>query len=81
MHTLVKVQRLCMKVSNYNAGTEGPNMVEGRISAESSSKKFRFREECSSTMGTLSGGNKEIITVGENCPFGCQFRHWDFIGR
>ena len=27
---------------NYNAGTEGPNMVEGRISAESF-QKFRFR--------------------------------------
>ena len=55
---------------NYNAGTEGPNMVEGRISAGVFVKKNSDLGGGSSTMGTLSGGNKEIITVGENCLLG-----------
>ena len=55
---------------NYNAGTEGPNMVEGRISAGVFIKKNSDLGGGSSTMGTLSGGNKEIITVGENCLLG-----------
>ena len=46
---------------NYNAGTEGPNMVEGRISAGVFVKKNSDLGGGSSTMGTLSGGNKEII--------------------
>ena len=55
---------------NYNAGTEGPNMVEGRISAGVFVKKNSDLGGGSSTMGTLSGGNKEIISVGENCLLG-----------
>ena len=55
---------------NYNAGTEGPNMVEGRISAGVFVKKNSDLGGGSSTMGTLSGGNKKIITVGENCLLG-----------
>ena len=55
---------------NYNAGTEGPNMVEGRISAGVFIKKNSDLGGGSSTMGTLSGGNKEIITVGKNCLLG-----------
>ena len=55
---------------NYNAGTEGPNMVEGRISAGVFVKKNSDLGGGSSTMGTLSGGNKEIITVGKNCLLG-----------
>ena len=55
---------------NYNAGTEGPNMVEGRISAGVFIRKNSDLGGGSSTMGTLSGGNKEIITVGENCLLG-----------
>ena len=55
---------------NYNAGTEGPNMVEGRISAGVFIKKNSDLGGGSSTMGTLSGGNKDIIAVGENCLLG-----------
>ena len=55
---------------NYNAGTEGPNMVEGRISAGVFVKKNSDLGGGSSTMGTLSGGNKDIIAVGENCLLG-----------
>lgn len=55
---------------NFNAGTVGPNMVEGRISqgivvgADSD-----FGGGCSA-MGTLSGGGKEMISVGERCLIG-----------
>ena len=55
---------------NYNAGTEGPNMIEGRISAGVFIKKDSDLGGGSSTMGTLSGGNKEVISVGERCLLG-----------
>ena len=55
---------------NYNAGTEGPNMVEGRISAGVFVKKNSDLGGGSSTMGTLSGGNNDIIAIGENCLLG-----------
>ena len=55
---------------NYNAGTEGPNMIEGRISAGVFIGKDSDLGGGSSTMGTLSGGNKEIIKVGERCLLG-----------
>ena len=55
---------------NYNAGTEGPNMIEGRVSAGVFIKKGSDLGGGSSTMGTLSGGNKEIISIGENCLLG-----------
>lgn len=55
---------------NFNAGTQGPNMVEGRISQG----VFVGRETDigggASIMGTLSGGGKILITVGENCLLG-----------
>ena len=55
---------------NYNAGTEGPNMIEGRVSAGVFIKKGSDLGGGSSTMGTLSGGNKEIISIGEKCLLG-----------
>ena len=55
---------------NYNAGTEGPNMIEGRISAGVFIKKDSDLGGGSSTMGTLSGGNKKVISVGERCLLG-----------
>tara|TARA_Y100000741_G_scaffold189254_1_gene144038 strand:- start:1733 stop:2611 length:879 start_codon:yes stop_codon:yes gene_type:complete len=55
---------------NYNAGTEGPNMIEGRISAGVFVGKNSDLGGGSSTMGTLSGGNKEVISIGEKCLLG-----------
>ena len=55
---------------NYNAGTEGPNMIEGRISAGVFVGKDSDLGGGCSTMGTLSGGNKKIISIGERCLLG-----------
>ena len=55
---------------NYNAGTEGPNMIEGRISAGVFIGKDSDLGGGCSTMGTLSGGNKAVISVGERCLLG-----------
>ena len=48
---------------NYNAGTEGPNMIEGRISAGVFIGKDSDLGGGSSTMGTLSGGNLSLIHI------------------
>ena len=55
---------------NFNAGTEGPNMVEGRISAGVFVGAGSDLGGGCSTMGTLSGGGSIIIKVGENCLIG-----------
>jgi len=55
---------------NFNAGTEGPAMIEGRISAGVMIGADSDLGGSSSTMGTLSGGGKEIISVGKNCLIG-----------
>ena len=55
---------------NYNAGTEGPNMIEGRISAGVFIGKNSDLGGGCSTMGTLSGGNKKVISIGERCLLG-----------
>ncbi|WP_211825675.1 2,3,4,5-tetrahydropyridine-2,6-dicarboxylate N-succinyltransferase [Kistimonas asteriae] len=55
---------------NFNAGTEGPGMIEGRISAGVFVGKGSDLGGGCSTMGTLSGGNDVIISVGENCLIG-----------
>lgn len=55
---------------NFNAGTEGAGMIEGRISAGVVvGDKSDLGGGCS-TMGTLSGGNSVIISVGEKCLIG-----------
>jgi 2,3,4,5-tetrahydropyridine-2-carboxylate N-succinyltransferase len=55
---------------NFNAGTEGPNMVEGRISAGVFVCAHSDLGGGCSTMGTLSGGNDVIISVGKECLLG-----------
>ncbi len=55
---------------NFNAGTEGPGMVEGRISAGVMVGEGSDLGGGCSTMGTLSGGGNIIISVGEECLIG-----------
>ncbi|WP_106478958.1 2,3,4,5-tetrahydropyridine-2,6-dicarboxylate N-succinyltransferase [Phytohalomonas tamaricis] len=55
---------------NFNAGTEGPGMVEGRISAGVMLGKGSDLGGGASTMGTLSGGGNIVIGTGENCLIG-----------
>lgn len=55
---------------NFNAGTEGPCMIEGRISAGVFIGAHSDLGGGSSTMGTLSGGGKQVISVGERCLIG-----------
>ena len=55
---------------NFNAGTLGNAMVEGRISAGVVVGADSDVGGGSSIMGTLSGGGKEIIQVGEQCLIG-----------
>ena len=55
---------------NFNAGTDGPNMVEGRISQGVRVHAHSDLGGGCSTMGTLSGGGTEIISVGERCLIG-----------
>lgn len=55
---------------NFNAGTLGESMVEGRISAGVVVGKGSDLGGGCSTMGTLSGGNSVIISVGEKCLIG-----------
>ncbi len=55
---------------NFNAGTEGPGMIEGRISAGVFVGKGSDLGGGCSTMGTLSGGNNVVISVGEECLIG-----------
>jgi 2,3,4,5-tetrahydropyridine-2,6-dicarboxylate N-succinyltransferase len=55
---------------NFNAGTLGASMVEGRISAGVVVGDGSDIGGGASIMGTLSGGGKEIIRIGENCLVG-----------
>lgn len=55
---------------NFNAGTLGKAMVEGRISAGVVVGADSDVGGGASIMGTLSGGGKEVITVGERCLIG-----------
>ncbi len=55
---------------NFNAGTLGASMVEGRISAGVVVGDGTDLGGGASIMGTLSGGGKEIISVGERCLIG-----------
>jgi 2,3,4,5-tetrahydropyridine-2-carboxylate N-succinyltransferase len=55
---------------NFNAGTLGHAMVEGRISAGVVVGDGSDVGGGASIMGTLSGGGKEVIRVGENCLIG-----------
>ena len=55
---------------NFNAGTLGNAMIEGRISAGVVIGNNSDLGGGCSTMGTLSGGNDIKISVGENCLLG-----------
>lgn len=55
---------------NFNAGTEGPGMIEGRISAGVYVGAGSDLGGGCSTMGTLSGGGNIVISVGDNCLIG-----------
>ena len=55
---------------NFNAGTLGPAMIEGRISAGVVIGANSDLGGGCSTMGTLSGGNDVKISVGEDCLLG-----------
>ena len=55
---------------NFNAGTLGKSMVEGRISAGVVVGDGSDIGGGASIMGTLSGGGKEIISIGTGCLLG-----------
>ncbi len=55
---------------NYNAGTLGSSMVEGRISAGVVVGDGSDVGGGASIMGTLSGGGKEVVSIGKNCLLG-----------
>ena len=55
---------------NFNAGTLGNSMVEGRISAGVIVGEGSDVGGGASIMGTLSGGGKEVISIGERCLLG-----------
>lgn len=55
---------------NFNAGTVGPGMIEGRISAGVLVGADSDLGGGCSTMGTLSGGGSIVISVGKQCLIG-----------
>jgi 2,3,4,5-tetrahydropyridine-2-carboxylate N-succinyltransferase len=55
---------------NFNAGTDGPGMIEGRISAGVAVGAGSDLGGGCSTMGTLSGGGDIVISVGRECLIG-----------
>ncbi|MCP3798629.1 2,3,4,5-tetrahydropyridine-2,6-dicarboxylate N-succinyltransferase [Allokutzneria sp. A3M-2-11 16] len=55
---------------NFNAGTLGASMVEGRISAGVALGDGSDLGGGASIMGTLSGGGKQVVSVGERCLIG-----------
>jgi 2,3,4,5-tetrahydropyridine-2,6-dicarboxylate N-succinyltransferase len=55
---------------NFNAGTLGACMVEGRISQGVIVGANSDVGGGASIMGTLSGGGKEVISIGEHCLLG-----------
>ena len=55
---------------NYNAGTVGASMVEGRISAGVVVGDGSDVGGGASIMGTLSGGGKQVVSIGERCLLG-----------
>ncbi|MDR0488172.1 MAG: 2,3,4,5-tetrahydropyridine-2,6-dicarboxylate N-succinyltransferase [Propionibacteriaceae bacterium] len=57
---------------NFNAGTLGTSMVEGRISAGVVVGDGSDIGGGASIMGTLSGGGKEMVTIGQRCLLGAQ---------
>ena len=65
---------------NFNAGTLGASMVEGRISAGVVVGRDSDVGGGASIMGTLSGGGTEVISIGERCLLGANAGHRDRAG-
>lgn len=57
---------------NFNAGTLGTSMVEGRISQGVIVGDGTDIGGGASIMGTLSGGGKEMVTIGKSCLLGAE---------
>ncbi|MGW7515554.1 2,3,4,5-tetrahydropyridine-2,6-dicarboxylate N-succinyltransferase [Streptomyces sp. NPDC054796] len=57
---------------NFNAGTLGTSMVEGRISAGVVVGDGSDIGGGASIMGTLSGGGKQTVSIGERCLLGAE---------
>jgi 2,3,4,5-tetrahydropyridine-2-carboxylate N-succinyltransferase len=57
---------------NFNAGTLGTSMVEGRLSAGVVVDDGSDIGGGASIMGTLSGGGKEVIRIGKRCLVGAE---------
>ncbi|KGN39740.1 2,3,4,5-tetrahydropyridine-2,6-dicarboxylate N-succinyltransferase [Knoellia aerolata] len=57
---------------NFNAGTLGTSMVEGRISQGVVVGNGSDIGGGASTMGTLSGGGTERVSIGERCLLGAE---------
>jgi 2,3,4,5-tetrahydropyridine-2-carboxylate N-succinyltransferase len=55
---------------NFNAGTLGTSMVEGRISSGVVVGDGSDVGGGASIMGTLSGGGKQVISIGKKCLLG-----------
>lgn len=64
--TMVMHEGFC----NFNAGTLGPCMIEGRISQGIVVGAGSDIGGGASLMGTLSGGGKERVSIGERCLVG-----------
>ncbi len=61
---------------NFNAGTTGVSMVEGRISAGVVVGNGSDIGGGASIMGTLSGGGKVVVSIGENSLLGANVEAW-----
>ena len=57
---------------NFNAGTRGTSMIEGRISAGVIVGEGSDVGGGASIMGTLSGGGREMVTIGRRCLLGAE---------
>jgi 2,3,4,5-tetrahydropyridine-2-carboxylate N-succinyltransferase len=55
---------------NFNAGTLGASMVEGRISAGVIVDDGTDVGGGASIMGTMSGGGKQVVAIGKRCLLG-----------
>ena len=55
---------------NFNAGTQGQAMIEGRVSAGVVVGDKSDVGGGASIMGTLSGGNNDVISIGQSCLLG-----------
>jgi 2,3,4,5-tetrahydropyridine-2,6-dicarboxylate N-succinyltransferase len=55
---------------NYNAGTLGASMIEGRVSSGVVVGDGSDVGGGASIMGTLSGGGRQVVSIGERCLIG-----------